>query len=56
VSLKGEARLEQFVEIRGHRVHGLVIRALADKHHVHRRTVRQAEDREEGPICRGAPS
>ena len=35
--------MEQFAEIRReHRVDGLSIRALADKHHVHRRTVRQA--------------
>ena len=35
--------MEQFAEIRrDHRVEGLSIRALADKHHVHRRTVRQA--------------
>jgi hypothetical protein len=41
--------MEQFAEIRDdHRVDGLVIRALADNHHVHRRTMRQTEDREEG--------
>jgi transposase len=35
--------VEQFAEIRrDQRVDGLSIRALADKHHVHRRTVRQA--------------
>ena len=35
--------MEQFAAIRrDHRVDGLSIRALADKHHVHRRTVRQA--------------
>ena len=35
--------MEQFAEIRrDHRVEELSIRALADKHHVHRRTVRQA--------------
>jgi transposase len=35
--------VEQFAVIRrDHRVEGLSIRALADKHHVHRRTVRQA--------------
>jgi transposase len=35
--------VEQFAEIRrDHRVDGLSIRALADKHRVHRRTVRQA--------------
>ena len=34
---------EQFAEIRrDHRVDGLSIRALADRHGVHRRTVRQA--------------
>ena len=37
------SRVEQFADIRrDHRVDGLSIRALADKHHVHRRTVRQA--------------
>ena len=37
------SRVEQFAAIRReHRVDGLSIRALADKHHVHRRTVRQA--------------
>ena len=37
------ARVEQFAAIRrDHRVDGMSIRALADKHHVHRRTVRQA--------------
>jgi hypothetical protein len=36
-------RVEQFAVIRrDHRVDGLSIRALAGKHHVHRRTVRQA--------------
>lgn len=35
--------MEQFADIRrDHRVDGLSIRALADKHRVHRRTVRQA--------------
>ena len=35
--------MEQFAAIRrAHRMDGLSIRALADKHHVHRRTVRQA--------------
>jgi hypothetical protein len=35
--------VEQFAEIRrDHRIEGLSIRALADKHGVHRRTVRQA--------------
>jgi lambda repressor-like predicted transcriptional regulator len=35
--------VEQFAAIRrDHRVEGLSIRALADRHHVHRRTVRQA--------------
>ena len=35
--------MEQFAAIRrDHRVEGLSIRGLADKHHVHRRTVRQA--------------
>jgi DNA-binding transcriptional regulator YhcF (GntR family) len=35
--------VEQFAAIRrDHRVEGLSIRALADKHRVHRRTVRQA--------------
>ena len=35
--------MEQFAAIRrDHRVEGLSIRALADKHRVHRRTVRQA--------------
>jgi hypothetical protein len=35
--------VEQFAAIRrDHRVDGMSIRALADKHHVHRRTVRQA--------------
>ena len=35
--------MEQFAAIRrDHRMDGLSIRALADKHHVHRRTVRQA--------------
>ena len=35
--------MKQFAAIRrDHRVGGLSIRALADKHHVHRRTVRQA--------------
>ena len=35
--------MEQFAVIRrDHRVDGLSVRALADKHHVHRRTVRQA--------------
>jgi transposase len=35
--------VEQFADIRrDHRVDGLSIRALADKHHVHRRTVRHA--------------
>ena len=35
--------MEQFAVIRrDHRVDGLSIRALADKHGVHRRTVRQA--------------
>ena len=37
------SRVEQFAAIRrDHRVEGMSIRALADKHHVHRRTVRQA--------------
>lgn len=37
------ARMEQFAAIRrDHRVDRMSIRALADKHHVHRRTVRQA--------------
>jgi len=37
------SRVEQFAEIRrDHRVDGLSIRALADRHGVHRRTVRQA--------------
>ena len=37
------SRVEQFAAIRrDHRVDGLSIRALADKHGVHRRTVRQA--------------
>lgn len=37
------SRVEQFAVIRrDHRVEGLSIRALADKHHVHRHTVRQA--------------
>ena len=37
------SRAEQFAAIRrDHRVEGLSIRALADKHGVHRRTVRQA--------------
>ena len=37
------SRVEQFADIRrDHRVDGLSIRALADRHHVHRRTVRQA--------------
>lgn len=37
------SRVEQFAAIRhDHRVEGLSIRALADKHGVHRRTVRQA--------------
>ena len=37
------SRVELFAEIRrDHRVDGLSIRALADKHGVHRRTVRQA--------------
>ena len=37
------SRVELFGEIRrDHRVDGLSIRALADKHGVHRRTVRQA--------------
>jgi lambda repressor-like predicted transcriptional regulator len=37
------SRVEQFATIRrDHPVDGLSIRALADKHHVHRRTVRQA--------------
>jgi hypothetical protein len=36
--------VEQFAAIRrDHRVDGLSIRALADKHGVHRRTVRQAQ-------------
>lgn len=40
---KVSARVEQFAAIRrDHRVDGMSIRALADKHHVHRRTVRQA--------------
>ena len=35
--------MEQFAAIRhDHRVEGLSIRALADRHGVHRRTVRQA--------------
>ena len=35
--------MEQFAAIRrDHRVEGLSIRALAEKHHAHRRTVRQA--------------
>ncbi|MFZ1176546.1 MAG: IS21 family transposase [Mycobacterium sp.] len=39
------SRVEQFADIRrDHRVDGLSIRALADKHRVHRRTVRQALD------------
>ena len=39
------ARVEQFAAIRrDHRVEVMSIRALADKHHVHRRTVRQALD------------
>lgn len=37
------SRVEQFAAIRrDHRVEGLSVRALAEKHHVHRRTVRQA--------------
>jgi len=37
------SKVEQFAAIRrDHRVDGMSIRALADKHHVHRRTVRQA--------------
>jgi len=37
------SRVELFGEIRrDHRVDGLSIRVLADKHGVHRRTVRQA--------------
>ena len=41
--LKVRSRVEQFAGIRrDHRVDGLSIRALADKHGVHRRTVRQA--------------
>jgi hypothetical protein len=37
------SRVEQFADIRrDYRVEGLSIRALSDKHHVHRRTVRQA--------------
>lgn len=37
------SKVEQFAAIRrDHRVEGLSIRALADKHRVHRRTVRQA--------------
>ena len=37
------SRVEQFADIRrDHRMDGLSIRALADRHHVHRRTVRQA--------------
>jgi hypothetical protein len=37
------SKLEQFAAIRrDRRIEGLSIRALADKHHVHRRTVRQA--------------
>jgi transposase len=37
------SRVEQFADIRrDHRVDGLSIRALADRHGVHRRTVRQA--------------
>jgi hypothetical protein len=37
------SKLEQFAAIRrDRRIEGLSIRALADTHHVHRRTVRQA--------------
>ena len=37
------SRVQQFEAIRrDHRVEGLSIRGLADKHGVHRRTVRQA--------------
>ena len=38
-----ESRVELFAAIRrDERVEGLSIRALSDRHHVHRRTVRQA--------------
>ena len=44
------SRVEQFAAIRrDHRVDGLSIRALADKHGVHRRTVRQALESEIPP-------
>ena len=40
---KVRSKVEQFAAIRrDHRVEGLSIRALADKHRVHRRTVRRA--------------
>jgi transposase len=47
------SRVEQFAAIRhDHRVEGLSIRALADKHGVHRRTVRQALESAVPPLRR----
>jgi transposase len=48
--------VEQFAAIRrDHRVEGLSIRALADRHRVHRRTVRQALESAVPPPRRNAP-
>ena len=48
--------MEQFAAIRrDHRVEGLSIRALADRHRVHRRTVRQALESAVPPPRRNAP-
>ncbi len=45
------SKVEQFAAIRrDHRVEGLSIRALADKHRVHRRTVRQALEAAMPPV------
>jgi len=48
--------VELFAEIRrDRRVDGLSIRALADRHGVHRRTVRQALESAIPPARRGSP-
>ncbi len=50
------SRVEQFAAIRrDHRVDGLSIRALADKHRLHRRTVRQALESAIPPPRKPAP-
>ena len=45
------SKVEQFAAIRrDHRVEGLSIRALSDRHGVHRRTVRQALEAAAGAV------